>query len=225
MPDCAGDGPNIDVESSIGDLQRIRTDSTAPPDATSALEPRVAVLLGVDRTWYVPLLFARAVSTAPAVYWAARCAWTLLWVFIDDLYDVGSSSNWDFDHTKMVTEVFLAFLWSASAAYLSYFFADCLMSRWLLNYTPSATLVRLLAINAINAYAVSWVIYLCGATMNSCLLLPAWILIASTLTILYHLTNRSTNIKRETSAAIVVFWFSSFVSMCALIILIHIGHE
>lgn len=67
----------------------------------------------------------------------------------------------------------------SASAYLSFFFADCLMSRWLLNYTPSATLVRLLTTNALIAYICSWVIYLSGAAEDKRMLLPAWVSIAT----------------------------------------------
>ena len=66
----------------------------------------------------------------------------------------------------------------------------------LLNYTPqgkasavlqvivtplilSATLVRLLTINSMNAYITSWVLYLSGGSEDPRLLLPAWISIAT----------------------------------------------
>ena len=49
----------------------------------------------------------------------------------------------------------------------------------LLNYTPQATIVRLLAINALNGYLTSWVLYLSGGSEDPMLLLPAWISIAT----------------------------------------------
>lgn len=52
-------------------------------------------------------------------------------------------------------------------------------STRLLNYTPQASLVRLLTINALNAYITSWVLYLSGGSEDPRLLLPAWISIAS----------------------------------------------
>jgi hypothetical protein len=85
----------------------------------------------------------------------------------------------------------------SASAYLSYFFADCIMSRWcgttapvlrsphtnqsnrLLNYHPCATVVRLLTTNALIAYITSWVLYLSGASEDPRLLLPAWISIAT----------------------------------------------
>lgn len=49
----------------------------------------------------------------------------------------------------------------------------------LLNYTPSATLVRLLTTNALIAYITSWVLYLSGASEDPRMLLPAWVSIAT----------------------------------------------
>lgn len=49
----------------------------------------------------------------------------------------------------------------------------------LLNYTPSATVVRLLTTNALIAYITSWVLYLSGASEDPRLLLPAWVSIAT----------------------------------------------
>jgi len=99
------------------------------------------------------------------------------------------------------------------------------MSRWLLNYTPSATLVRLLTIDAMNAYITSWVLYLSGGSEDPRLLLPAWVSIASTLTVLYHLTQRKINIKKETSASISVFSIASFISMTALLLQLHLTRQ
>jgi hypothetical protein len=56
------------------------------------------------------------------------------------------------------------------------------MSRWLLHYTPQATIVRLLTVNAINGYLTSWVLHLTGGFEDTRLILPAWIII-STVTI------------------------------------------
>jgi hypothetical protein len=47
----------------------------------------------------------------------------------------------------------------------------------LLNFT--ASIVRLLTINSINAYITSWVLYLSGGSEDPRLLLPAWISIAT----------------------------------------------
>lgn len=43
-----------------------------------------------------------------------------------------------------------------------------------------------------------------------------------TLTMLYHVTHRQINIKRETSASIGVFSIASFISMCSLLLQLHL---
>lgn len=91
------------------------------------------------------------------------------------------------------------------------------MSRWLLLYTPQATLVRLLTINATNLYLTSQTLHLTGGGTDERLFLPAWITIATTLTGLYHLTQRKINIRKETSMSISVFSIASFISMVSLL--------
>lgn len=92
----------------------------------------------------------------------------------------------------------------------------------LLNYTPQATLVRLLTVNALNAYITSWVLYLSGGSEDPRLLLPAWISIAATLTLLYHLTHPRLAILKETSLSISVFSIASFISMVSLLLQLHL---
>lgn len=95
------------------------------------------------------------------------------------------------------------------------------LSTRLLNYTPQASIVRLLAINALNGYLTSWVLYLTGGSADPRLLLPAWICIATTLTALYHITQRKINIRKETSISISVFSIASFISMVSLLAQLH----
>ncbi|KFY84852.1 hypothetical protein V500_08941 [Pseudogymnoascus sp. VKM F-4518 (FW-2643)] len=135
----------------------------------------------------------------------------------------GDEGAWSVERRFRVTEVFLALLWCGASAYLSFFFTDCLMSRWLVHYTPQATLVRLLTINSINAYITSWVLYLSGGSEDPRQLLPAWISIASTLTVAYHTTQRHINIRRETRETISIFSLASFTSMAALLIQLHLS--
>jgi hypothetical protein len=85
-----------------------------------------------------------------------------------------------------------------------------------------ATLVRLLTINALNAYLTSMILYLSGGSEDARLLLPAWISIASILTLLYHSTQRHTNIRKETSASISVFSIASFISMTSLMLQLYL---
>jgi hypothetical protein len=57
------------------------------------------------------------------------------------------------------------------------------MSRWLLHYTPQATIVRLLTVDAINGYLTSWVLHLTGGFEDPRLILPAWIVISTVWTL------------------------------------------
>jgi len=82
--------------------------------------------------------------------------------------------------------------------------------------------VRLLTINSINAYLVSWILELFGGVQDARLLLPAWISIASTLTVLYHLTHPRLVILKETSLSISVFSIASFISMVTLLLQLHL---
>ncbi|CZR64115.1 uncharacterized protein PAC_14012, partial [Phialocephala subalpina] len=193
-----------------------------PDQKDSVLHPRVAVLLGVEKHWHLPLLFCRALSTAPAAWWGLRCAFTFLGELLLDESGQDIEAPWSVEKRFRVTEVFLAVLWCCSSAWLSFYFTDCLMSRWLLNYTPQATLVRLLTINSVNAYITSWVLYLSGGSEDPRLLLPAWISIASTLTFLYHLTHPRLAILKETSLSISVFSIASFISMVSLLLQLHL---
>lgn len=134
-----------------------------------------------------------------------------------------------------------------ASAYLSFFFTDCLMSRWyatlsrfssksywlsspparLLNYTPQATLIRLLAITSTNAYATSWIIYLFGggASNSPRQTLPAMISISSILIVLYRITQRNANIRREISTSMSIFSFASFFSMISLLLQLYITRQ
>ncbi|KNG85862.1 hypothetical protein ANOM_003669 [Aspergillus nomiae NRRL 13137] len=202
----------------------------------SALHPRVAVILGVDRKWYLPLLICRALSTVPAAWWGLRCAFTFLAELLHIQAGMGHegwtaaivdsiNQEWDVERRFRVTEVALAIMWCCASAYLSYFFADCMMSRWLLNYTPPAVVIRLLTTNGLIAYISSWVLYLSGASSDPRLLLPAWISITTTLTFLYHATQNHAMIKRETAAALLVVSIASFVSMSSLLLQLHLTRE
>ncbi|KAL1959611.1 hypothetical protein VTO42DRAFT_1646 [Malbranchea cinnamomea] len=100
-----------------------------------------------------------------------------------------------------------------------------MMSRWLLNYTPPAVVIRLLATNGILAYSTSWILYLTGASSDPRLLLPAWISITSILTFAYHISQRKINIKKETAASLSVFSIASFISMSSLLLQLHLSRE
>lgn len=88
----------------------------------SPLHPRVAVILGVDRRWYVPLLVCRALSTLPAAWWGLRCAFTFLAELLHIRPGMGREGwaaaivgsvgqEWDVERRFRVTEVALAIMW------------------------------------------------------------------------------------------------------------------
>lgn len=95
------------------------------------------------------------------------------------------------------------------------------MSRWLINYTPQATIVRLFTLSCVFSYATSWIVYLTGASRDPGLLLPAWISIATILTACYQITQRKINIRKETRLSVSIFSYSSFLSMVALLVQSH----
>lgn len=82
----------------------------------------MAVILGVDRRWYVPLLVCRALSTVPAAWWGLRCAFTFLAELLHIRPGMGHEGwamaiigsigqDWDVERRFRVTEVALAIMW------------------------------------------------------------------------------------------------------------------
>ncbi|KAK4125070.1 hypothetical protein N657DRAFT_616278 [Parathielavia appendiculata] len=214
----------------------------AGPVRSTLLQPRVAVALGVSKKWYPVLFLCRLASIGPGMLFglpnALRLLATLHLMYLDWVLDGDAlsklgrgaggadgppTSGYDtaFEARLRLTEALLATIWCCASGYLSFFFTDCLMSRWLLNYTPQATIVRLLTVDAINGYLTSWVLHLTGGFEDPRLILPAWIVISTTLTVLYHITQRKINIRKETSMSISVFSIASFVSMVALLVQLH----
>ncbi|AEO54952.1 hypothetical protein MYCTH_2050741 [Thermothelomyces thermophilus ATCC 42464] len=214
------------------------------PVRSTLLQPRVAVALGVSKKWYPILFLCRLASIGPGVLFGLpnvlRLLATLHLMYLDRVLDGGALSklgrtgggganflsassgyNPAFEARLRLTEALLATIWCCASGYLSFFFTDCLMSRWLLHYTPQATIVRLLTVDAINGYLTSWVLHLTGGFEDPRLILPAWIVISTTLTVLYHITQRKINIRKETSMSISVFSIASFVSMVALLVQLH----
>lgn len=83
----------------------------------SSKYPRVAVLLGVNSRWYIPLLLCRALSVTPAVWWALPIVTSVLRglvmrdgirLSVLELLEEGSSPL-----QKRISrlEIILAFLW------------------------------------------------------------------------------------------------------------------
>lgn len=78
---------------------------------SSGSHPRVAVLLGVNARWHIPLLICRALSTAPAAWWGLRCAFTFLGELLRSDGAGALGDTWTVEKRFRVTEVFLAILW------------------------------------------------------------------------------------------------------------------
>ncbi|KAI1823739.1 N-glycosylation protein-domain-containing protein [Xylaria intraflava] len=187
----------------------------APTVAVSLLQPRVAVLLGLPKRWYRTLSICRLLSLVPCFWWGVRLALRFL---VAQVLQYAYHDEPGTDASLWLTETLLAGLWCLASATLAFYFTDCLMSRWLINYTPQATVVRLLTISCVFAYLTSWIVYLTGGTKDPRLLLPAWIGIATILTACYHYTQRKVPIRKETFASISVFSIASFISMIALLL-------
>ncbi|KAI1079652.1 N-glycosylation protein-domain-containing protein [Whalleya microplaca] len=198
--------------------------STPPVVSVSLLQPRVAVALGIPKRWHHTLSACRGLSIAPTICWGLRFA--LRFLVTDLLFlsyreretgrDVAPSAS-----ALRLIETLLSIIWCCASAYLAFFFTDCLMSRWLINYTPQATVVRLFTVSCAFAYITSWIVFLTGAADDPGLLLPAWIGIATILTTCYHFTQRKIKIRKETFASISVFSIASYISMLALMLYIH----
>ncbi|KAK0723774.1 N-glycosylation protein-domain-containing protein [Apiosordaria backusii] len=223
--------------------------SAGHTQSTSVLRPRVAVVLGISPFWQVSLFISRLGSIVPGVWLGLPCVLRLVYMIFSILVShhvvIGSgqhgfsfgrlskptstlcstipTTGFDipFETSLRITETLLATIWCVASSYLSFFFTDCLMSRWLLNYTPQATIVRLLAISALNGWCTWGVLYLTGGSEDPRLLLPGWIVISTTLTLLYHLTQRKINIRKETRASISAFSIASFISMVTLLAQLH----
>ncbi|KAI1258902.1 N-glycosylation protein-domain-containing protein [Xylariaceae sp. FL1019] len=196
-------------------------DADSDPDPQSAvtvsrLEPRIATLLQISKTYRYLIYICRLSSILPCLIWGLRhAAFFVASPIARRLWDGKELSS---AARLRITLTLLAALWSSAAAYLAYFFTDRLVSRWLINYTPSATVVRILTIDCVFAYLTSWIVYLVGGTLEPLLLLSAWIGIATILTACYHYTQRKILIHKETSASIRVFSIASFISMVALLL-------
>ncbi|EWY89227.1 hypothetical protein FOQG_01157 [Fusarium oxysporum f. sp. raphani 54005] len=169
------------------------TTKTAPPEIDgpvhpSLLQPRVAVVLNVPKPWH-PWLFAlRLFSILPALWWGLPSALQLLLrvlpgpeivVVVPSTTGGSVAMSVEADPRYALTETGLATIWCFASGYLSFFFTDCLMSRWLINYTPQATMVRLLTTNFCNAYLTAFVLSFTGGFQDPRLLLPGWVGIAT----------------------------------------------
>ncbi|OAP54619.1 hypothetical protein AYL99_11067 [Fonsecaea erecta] len=177
--------------------------------AMSARYPRVAVLLGVQPRWHVPLLLCRALSTVSAAWWACQTCFSIYQLISDydtntgidtdttaggDAATGGGSLLWEHRIFRRlaVAQVGLSFLWAGAAAYLAHLFASSLMARWLLHYSPLAVLVRLCSLSIVLSFGCLQVFRATGATRPDLLQLSrsllAWIAIAVALMLAYFCT-------------------------------------
>ncbi|KXH60380.1 hypothetical protein CSAL01_12621 [Colletotrichum salicis] len=219
--------------------------------SSSLLEPRIAVVLNVPKPWRPWLFACRLLSIGPAIFWALQPALTLLVQIIPVAVPGGKKAvdaaaaaasgvgvggvvgggfagsscpppNWPPGHPEIPfpwTEMSLGLMWNIV----------------LINYTPQATIIRLLTINSTNAFLTERILTFSGGFEDPRLLLPGWVTIATlnvqlttrhvrakqTLTIAYHITQRSINIQKETSTSINIFSIASFISMISLLAHLH----
>ncbi|KAK9474906.1 N-glycosylation protein-domain-containing protein [Dipodascopsis tothii] len=175
----------------------------------SKLEP----FLGPDL--HFALLICRLLSLLPAIYGVCECIIKALTL----------------NHVKYGTsrsvEFWLGAVWATVAGYLSFFLVDGLMLRWIVNYSLTATILRLLSINAIMAVFTKMLLDVCARDpMN---LLPTWIFISCLMTAAYAIQNFVTsNIAMESRKrrvdlvqiavyAVVPVGMASFVTMVGLL--------
>jgi len=122
-------------------------------------------------------------------------------------------------------EVFLAAVWCAVSGYLSFFSMDSLMMRWLIIYSPIASIVRLITASFIYYVGTNFILQYAGSNGNVSLLLPAWIAIAAMLAIVYMSMHNRTTIKRQGDNSMYVFGAASFFTMCILLAPLYIGQR
>jgi hypothetical protein len=116
--------PNAQVSRHHDSISLNRRPSAISPNASASgrrqsfasFHPRIAVLLGVNARWHIPLQVCRAASTAPAAWWGLRCAVVFLGELLRaDVDESGcfsmATSSWPVEKRFRVTEVFLAILW------------------------------------------------------------------------------------------------------------------
>ncbi|TGZ77663.1 hypothetical protein EX30DRAFT_374451 [Ascodesmis nigricans] len=177
------------------------------PSRPKLKHPRVASILGVGKKWHWPLIICRGLSLCPSILGAAKIAFALIERLERNKLRVGCVD----------VELVLAALWCSVSAATSFYLTNALMSRWLIYYTPMATIVRLSTIGFLIAILISNAVKSIGFSSDR-MLLPAWITVASVLLVSYWVTLRSVGMEREVFPALNVFCGASYVSMCALLI-------
>jgi len=92
-----------------GNTQRRRHSTTVI--ARSARYPRVAVFLGVNKKWHVPLLLCRMLSTVSAIWWASNSLFRLYGFFANGSVKCPVEGKEGLTHCLAVTQIGLAFIW------------------------------------------------------------------------------------------------------------------
>lgn len=184
----------------------------------SARYPRVAVLLGVNQQYHVPLLICRSSAVLFVFTWASQACLLISSLVSENGRKEPTIST--LDYRLRIAQILLAFLWvclaketllrvlmlltryqAAEAAYLSHIFASSLMSRWLRHYSPTAVLVRLISLSIFLAYTCTLVFRLTGALESSLESLsrglPVWISVCVCLLVGYFSTQQDMSIEKD----------------------------
>ncbi|EPS36754.1 hypothetical protein H072_9650 [Dactylellina haptotyla CBS 200.50] len=210
-PDDATAGPGVGLDLGDG------LDSGDEKVGNGRLHPRIAVALGVDRRYHKWLMLARAASTLPCALGFAKCLYAG-W----EEWERRKLGRENPEFATMMKEVILAAAWTFGAGYQCFRFTDSLMTRWLVKYTPLATLVRLISITGIIAYFISGAHYCLGVKSDTRMLLPSWIMIFCTIGVGFHIMRMRISEYRELSTSITVFAGLCFSTM---VILLEDSHE
>lgn len=139
-------------------------------------------------------------------------------------------------HTSNFPEL-IYLLQAGTAAYLAHLFACSLMSRWLLQYSPAAVLVRLCSLSIFMSYGCLQLFKLTGALepnlehLSRCL--PIWVVICVCLLVSYFTTQQDISIdedrddrKRRLILRIKCLYAMAGVSLLSLfsiLLVVHIG--
>lgn len=145
LPPAYSTSSTTTTATSINTLETHITAFTQQQDAAAAfapepvvaaptfLQPRVAAVLGVSRPWHPVLFLLRLFSIVPAIYLgfpvAIRGLLLLFGAFGMGPEEAGVDGGAAEDKL-LLTETILALMWCGCSGYLSFYFTDCLMSRW-----------------------------------------------------------------------------------------------
>lgn len=90
------------------------------------LQPRVAVVLNVPQQWHLWLFALRLCSILPAIWWGTPSILRVLLGVLEVLLNKNEVERVRVGEAELT----LACIWCFASGYLSFFFTDCLMSRW-----------------------------------------------------------------------------------------------